>query len=299
MKVLMAVPNVAEGRDASVIERIVQAVRSTVGVKLIDVSSDATHNRTVMTYLGGIEPVLEASRRMSLVALDTIDMRSHTGAHPRVGAVDAVPFVPVRDVGMPEAVDAAHSFGHFLGDHGVPVWYYGAAASNPRRPMGTGKLTQQLLGEYENLPNQVVDEAWPPDEGPRSFDPRHGASTVAARSHLICFNVNLGSGDVSIAKRIAKAVRQSSGGYRDVQAMGVELKDRGLVQVSMMTTRDVDTPLPRLLETVRFEAARHGVPVVGTEFSGPIPLSALEEVVRHYLQLHDFSVNAIIENALI
>ncbi len=299
MKVLMAVPNVAEGRDASVIDRIADAVRGTDGVKLIDVSSDATHNRTVMTYLGAPEAVLEASRRMSLVALDAIDMQHHTGAHPRVGAVDAVPFVPVKDMAMSEAVETAHEFGHFLGDHGVPVWYYGAAASNPKRPMGSAKLTQQLLGEYENLARQVVDEVWPPDDGPHSFDPRHGASTVAARSHLICFNVNLGSNDVSIARRIAKVVRQSNGGYRDVQAMGVELKDRGLVQVSMMTTRDADTPLPLLLETVRFEAARHGVPVVGTEFSGPIPLRALEEVVRHYLQVHDFSVNAIIENALI
>jgi glutamate formiminotransferase / 5-formyltetrahydrofolate cyclo-ligase len=295
----MAVPNVAEGRDASVIGQILEAVRGTDGVKLIDVSSDVTHNRTVMTYLGSPEAVLEASKRMSLVALELIDMSRHKGVHPRVGAVDAVPFIPVKDVEMAEAVEVAHAFGRFLGERGVPVWYYGHAATNPNRPVSTGKLTQSLLGEYENLPAAVVDEVWPPDEGPRSFHPRHGACTVAARPHLICFNVNLGSTDVAIAKRIAKVVRQSSGGYRDVQAIGLELKDRGLVQVSMMTTRDVDTPLPLLLETVRLEAARHGVPVVGTEFSGPIPLRALEEVVRHYLQLHDFSVNAIIENALI
>ncbi|HEY8870955.1 MAG TPA: glutamate formimidoyltransferase [Candidatus Limnocylindrales bacterium] len=299
MKVLMAVPNVCEGRDPAVIDRIVDAVRRTDGVKLIDVSSDVNHNRTVITYLGAVEPVREASQRMSLVALDLIDMRVHHGAHPRVGAVDAVPFVPVHDMEMREAVEVAHAFGRFLGEQGVPVWYYGAAASAPGGPVGSSKLTQQLLGEYENLARQVVDEAWPPDEGPRTFDPRHGACTVAARSHLICFNVNLSTTDLSIAKRIAKVIRQSSGGYRDVQAMGVELKSRGLVQVSMMTTRDVDTPLPRLLETVRFEAARHGVAVVGTEFSGPIPLRALEEVVRHYLQLHEFSVQQIIENALI
>jgi glutamate formiminotransferase len=299
MKVLMAVPNVCEGRDPVVIARIADAVRETPGVKLIDVSSDANHNRTVLTYLGAVEPVLEASRRMSMVALELVDMRLHHGAHPRVGAVDAVPFVPVHGLSMAEAVDAAHAFGHFLGAQGIPVWYYGAAASNPRRPTGSTKLTQQVLGEYETLATQVVDETWPPDEGPRGFNPRHGGATVAARSHLICFNVNLGSTDISVARRIAKVVRQSSGGYRDVQAMGVELADRGLVQVSMMTTKDVDAPLPRLLETVRFEAARHGVPVVGTEFSGPIPLAALEEVVRHYLQLHDFSINQIIETALL
>lgn len=298
MKVLMAVPNVCEGRDTAVIERIAEAVRGVDGVKLLDVSSDENHNRTVLTYLGDIEPVLDATRRMALVALELIDMRMHKGEHPRVGSVDAVPFVPVKGMEMDEAVEAARSFGRFLGERGVPVWYYGAA-SGSGRPVGTGKLTQQLLGEYENLARQVVDDVWPPDEGPRGFDPRHGACTVGARSHLICFNVNLASTDLSIAKRIAKAIRQSSGGYRDVQAIGVELKSRGLVQVSMMTTRDVDTPLPRLLETVRLEAARHGVAVAGTEFSGPIPLRALEEVVRHYLQLHDFSVSQIIENALI
>ena len=299
MKVLMAVPNVCEGKDAAVIERIVDAVRGVEGVTLLDVSSDENHNRTVLTYLGDVESVLEATRRMSVVALELIDMRTHRGKHPRVGAVDAVPFVPVRGMEMAEAVQVAHSFGRFLGERGVPVWYYGAAASGSGRPVGSGKLTQQLLGEYENLARQVLDDAWPPDEGPQTFDPRHGACTVGARSHLICFNVNLASTDVSIAKRIAKAIRQSSGGYRDVQAIGLALESRGLVQVSTMTTRDVDTPLPRLLETIRFEAARHGVAVVGTEFSGPIPLHALEEVVRHYLQLHNFSVNQIIESALI
>ena len=295
----MAVPNVCEGRDQAKIESIAAAVRATPGVRLIDLSSDSNHNRTVLTYLGSPDAVLDASKNLAVRALDLIDMRTHTGAHPRVGAVDAVPFVPVMDMEMQEAVTVAHAFGQFLGGRGVPVWYYGAAASSTGRPAGTGKLTQDLLGQYENLSRQVVDEAWPPDEGPHDFDPRHGASTVAARSHLICFNVNLASADVTIAKRIAKAIRQSGGGYRDVQAMGVELKDRGLVQVSLMTTRDVDTPLPRLLETVRFEAARHGVAVVSTEFSGPIPLRAIEEVVRHYLQLHDFSVSQIIETALL
>ncbi len=299
MKVLMAVPNVCEGKDAAVIERIVDAVRGVEGVTLLDVSSDENHNRTVLTYLGAVEPVLDATRRMALVALELIDMRTHRGEHPRVGAVDAVPFVPIRGMAMVEAVEAAHSFGRFLGERGIPVWYYGAAASGTGRPVGSGKLTQQLLGEYENLASQVVDDAWPPDDGPRAVDARHGACTVGARSHLICFNVNLASTDVSIAKRIAKAIRQSSGGYRDVHAIGLALESRGLVQVSMMTTRDVDTPLPRLLETIRIEAARYGVAVVGTEFSGPIPLSALEEVVRHYLQLHDFSVKQIIESALI
>ncbi len=299
MKVLMAVPNVCEGKDAAVIGGIVDVVRGVEGVTLLDVSSDENHNRTVLTYLGEVEPVLEATRRMSIAALELIDMRTHKGEHPRVGAVDAVPFVPVRGMEMAEAIQAAHSFGRFLGGLGVPVWYYGAAASGAGRPAGSGKLTQQLLGEYENLARQVLDDTWPPDEGPHAFDPRNGACTVGARSHLICFNVNLASTDVSIAKRIAKTIRQSSGGYRDVQAIGLALESRGLVQVSTMTTRDIDTPLPRLLETIRFEAARHGVAVVGTEFSGPIPMRALEEVVRHYLQLHEFSVNQVIESALI
>lgn len=299
MGILMAVPNVAEGRDQAVIEAVADAVRSVDGVTLIDLSSDDNHNRTVLTFLGEAAAVEEAARRMADVALERIDMRTHRGMHPRVGAVDAVPFIPVRGMTMDEAVVVAHSFGRFLGAKGIPVWYYGSAATAAKTTPGSGKLTQSVLGEYENLARAVVDDSWPPDEGPRAFDPRHGASTVAARGHLICFNVNLNTTDLAVAKRIAKVIRASGGGYDKVQAIGVALESRGLVQVSTMTTRDVETPLPRLLETIRFEAARHGASVVGAEFSGPVPLSALEEVVRHYLQVHGFTADQIVETALL
>lgn len=302
MKTLMATPNICEGKNLEIVESVADEIRKVQGAKLMDVSSDENHNRSVLTYIGEVESVLEASRKMALRSLELIDMRLHKGLHPRVGAVDATPFIPVRNLEMQEAVEAAHSFGHFLGQQGVPVYYYGAADLNPtksRAKAGSGKLTQELLGEYENLSVILQDSTWPPGDGPTTFKPESGAATVGARGHLICFNVNLQTTDLLIAKRIAKLIRFSSGGYRDVQAMGLSLESRGLVQVSMMTTRDVQTPLPQLLETVRFESARHGVSVCETEINGPIPLSALEEVFKHYLQAHTFSLNQIIENSLI
>ena len=169
-------------------------------------------------------------KKMALKALELIDMRLHKGMHPRVGAVDATPFIPVRNMGMQEAVKAAHRFGHFLGQLGIPVYYYGAADvshAKARAKAGSGKLTQELLGEYENLAVILQDPTWPPGDGPTTFKPESGAATVGARSHLICFNVNLQTTDLSVARRIAKLIRFSSGGYRDVQAMGLPLVSRG------------------------------------------------------------------------
>lgn len=302
MKALMVTPNICEGKSPETVEAVASEIRSVTGVRLMNVSSDENHNRSVLSYVGRKDAILEASRRMALKALDLIDMRHHRGEHPRVGAVDAVPFIPVGGLGMEEAVDAAHEFGRFMGSLGIPVYYYGEAVRSSgenRAQVGKGKLTQELLGEYEGLPERLHDDSWPPDEGPRTFNAKSGACTVGARGQLICFNVNLGTSDLSIAKRIAKAVRFSGGGYRDVQAMGLALATGGIVQVSMMTSRVEGTPLPRLLETVRNEASRHGVAVVGTEINGPIPLSSLEEVFRHYLQAHDFSLDQIVENGLL
>lgn len=302
MKVLMCTPNICEGTNLEVVEHIADVIRKIDGVKLMDVSSDANHNRSVLTYLGESEPVLQATKNMAAKTLALIDMTQHKGAHPRVGAVDAVPFIPVQNLEMEEVVQVAHRFGRFMGNMGIPVYYYGEADPNPERSRaqaGSGKLMQDRLGQYESLEERLKDPDWSPDEGPAMFNPKSGAVTVGARTHLICFNVDLHTTDLSIAKRIAKAVRHSNGGYRDVQAIGLAMEDRGMVQVSMMTTRYINTPIPRLLETIRSEAARHGVNVAGSEINGPIPLSALEEVFKHYLQAHTFSVDQIIENALI
>jgi glutamate formiminotransferase len=295
MDILMCVPNISEGKDLKVVEAVVHEVRQTPGVKLLDYSSDKDHNRSVLTFLGAPEPVLAAAKTMAVSALELIDMTQHKGSHPRLGAVDVVPFIPIRHIETQEAVKVARRFGRFVGELGVPVYYYEDAATRPERR----SLVEIRRGEYEGLAGKLEDPAWLPDEGPAAFSPKSGALITGVRFPLIAFNVNLRTDDLSIAQRIARAVRHINGGYRYVRAMGLSLEDQGMVQVSMNLTNYVKTPIPRVLETIRSEAARYGVDVAGTELIGPVPLGALEEVVEHYLQVHDFSMDQIIETALI
>ena len=295
MKVLMCVPNISEGRDLAIVEQVLQEIRRFDGVKIIDQSSDAHHNRSVLTYLGRPEPLLEATKAMALKAIELIDMSCHQGSHPRMGAVDVVPFVPVRGIDTQEAVEIAREFGRFIGQKGIPVYYYEDAATRPERV----SLVDIRKGEYEGLAARLQDPAWKPDEGPAAFNPRSGALVTGARFPLVAFNVNLRTTDLAIAQRIARAVRHINGGYRYVRAIGLALDDRGLVQVSMNLTNYAKTPVPRVLETVRAEAARYGVSVAGTELIGPVPLGAMDEIVKYYLQAHDFSLEQVIETALI
>ena len=295
MKVLMGVPNISEGKNPDVVERIVDQVRSVRGVKLLDYSSDPSHHRTVLTYLGEPQPVLEATKAMAAAAFDLIDMTTHHGAHPRMGAVDVVPFVPIRGMDMEEAVEVAWYFGRFVGEMGIPVYYYEEAARRPERV----SLVDIRRGEYEALPDKLGQEEWKPDEGPAAFNPKSGATVTGARFPLIAFNVNLQTADVSIARRIADTVRYAKGGYRFVRAMGLALEGQGAVQVSMNLMHYVQTPIPRVVDTIRAEAARYGVSVTGCEVVGPIPMGAVVGVFKHYLQLHDFADDQIIENALL
>ncbi len=295
MRILLCVPNISEGKDSEIIERIVDPIRHVSGVKILNVSSDPDHNRSVLTYMGEPEPVLEATKGMAAKAFELIDMTRHHGSHPRMGATDVVPFVPVRGIETQEAVEIAREFGRFVGKLGIPVYYYEDAATRPERT----RLVEIRRGEYEALPEKLKKPEWKPDEGPPVFNPKAGAMVTGVRFPLIAFNVNLHTTDLSIAKGIADAVRSAKGGYRFVQAIALSLKDQAMVQVSMNLTNYVRTPIPRVLETVRSEAARHGVSVAGCELVGPIPLGAVEEVIKHYLQVHDFSMDQIIENALI
>jgi len=294
-KVLLCEPNISEGRDLKIVEQVVDQVRRVEEVKILDYSSDADHNRSVLTYLGEPEPVIEATKAMAAKALELIDMSKHQGSHPRMGAVDVVPFVPVRNIETEEAVEAARHFGKFVGALGVPVYYYEEAATNPARR----KLPKIRTGQYEALEEKLKDPAWAPDQGPATFNPKSGAVVTGVRFPLIAFNVNLRTTDLSIANRIAKAVRHINGGYRYVRAIGLSLEEDGLVQVSMNLVNYVKTPIPRVLETIRSEAARYGVNVAATELVGPVPLGAVEEVLKYYLQVHDFSMEQIIETALI
>lgn len=295
MKILECVPNISEGTDLDLVEQVVEQIRQVEGVKLLDYSSDADHNRSVLTYLGRPEAVLEATQAMALKTLELIDMSKHKGSHPRMGAVDVAPFIPIRGIETEEAVEVARQFGRFLGEQGVPVYYYEDAATRPERV----NLAQIRKGQYEALPEKLKEPDWAPDEGPAEFNPKAGATVTGVRFPLIAFNINLNTTDVEVAQRIGQAIRHSSGGYRYVKAMGLALEEQGLVQVSMNLTNYTKTPIPRVLETVRMEAARHGVTVAGTEIVGALPLGALEEIVKHYVQTHDFELSQIIEYSLL
>lgn len=294
-EVLMCETNVSEGRRREVVERLVDAVRSVEGVRVADWSMDGDHNRAVITYLGPAEAVLEAAKALTSRALEEIDMREHGGEHPRQGAVDVVPFIPIRDVSTERAVEIARAFGAWLGAQGVPVYYYEDAATRPERQ----SLPKLRKGEYEALAEKLKDPEWAPDEGPAEFNPKSGATVTGARFPLIAFNVNLRTDDVEIAKTIARAVRHINGGFKAVRGMGFALEEKGMVQVSMNLVNYTETPIHRVLEAVRSEAARYGVAVAGTELIGPVPLGALEEVVRFYLQTHDFAVEQVVETALL
>ena len=294
-KILLCEPNISEGRDLSVVEHIADEIRSDPAIKLMDYSSDPNHNRSVFTYLGEPEPVLEATERLAVMTFELIDMTLHTGSHPRQGALDVAPFIPVRGIETAEAVEVARRFGRYVGGLGVPVYYYEDAATRPERR----NLPDIRKGEYEALAEKLTKPEWAPDEGRAVFNPRSGATVTGARFPLVAFNVNLRTTDESIADRIARSVRFVSGGYRYVRAMGLPLEDKGLVQVSMNLVHYDRTPIARVLEAVRAEAARYGVAIAGTELIGPVPLAALEDAARYYLGLHEFSTDQIIETALI
>ncbi|MCL7959498.1 MAG: glutamate formimidoyltransferase [marine benthic group bacterium] len=294
-KVLMCKANISEGRRKEVLEGVANAVRAVAGVTLADWSGDPDHNRAVYTLLGSPEAVLEGAKALTESALENIDMSTHEGEHPRMGAVDVVPFIPLREMESDEAVGVAREYGAWLGARGVPVFYYEYAATRPERE----SLPKIRKGQYEALPEKLQDPAWEPDEGPAEFNPRSGATVTGARFPLVAFNVNLKTDDLEIAQTIARAVRHINGGYRFVRGMGFALEDKGMVQVSMNLVNYEKTPIHRVLETIRSEASRYGVQIAGTELIGSVPLGALEEVVRFYLQTHDFAIDQIVETALL
>lgn len=294
-EVLMCEANVSEGRRTEVVEGFVAAVRSVDGVSIADWSADADHHRAVITFVGAPERVLEAAKALAEAVLEMVDMREHAGEHPRQGALDVVPFIPLRGLDAARAVEIAREFGEWLGGRGVPVYYYEDAATRPERQ----SLPKIRKGGYEALEEKLKDPEWAPDAGPAEFNAKAGATVTGARFPLIAFNVNLRTEDLEIAKTIARAVRHINGGYKAVRGMGFALEDKKMVQVSMNLVNYTETPIPRVLETVRSEAARYGVQVAGTELIGPVPLDALEEVVRHYLQTHDFKTEQVVETALL
>lgn len=296
MKVLECIPNFSEGRDADKVEAVVEEVRKTPGAKLLDYASDADHNRSVVTFIGEPEAVREAALRLSLKAVELIDMRVHTGGHPRIGAVDVIPFVPIRGMDMSEAVPLSRDFGRELGEKAkIPVYFYGETATDPKRR----RLADIRKGQYEGLADKLATPGWEPDAGERVFNPKSGATVVGARFPLIAFNVNLATRDLGLAKQIAKRIRESGGGIPSIQALGVELKEKGMVQVSMNLTNYRQASIPRAVEAIRAELFGTGIEIAETELIGLLPLEALEEVVRFYLKLPGFGAGQIIEAHLL
>jgi glutamate formiminotransferase len=295
MRLLECVPNISEGRDEKKIALIAEEVKRCDGVKLLDVSSDKDHHRSVLTFIGEPETVKDAAISVALKAIELIDMKEQHGAHPRLGAVDVVPFVPIQGVEMKEAVEVARALGKELGSRGVPVFYYEETAiSSDRRD-----LPSIRKGEYEGLEEKLKDPKWKPDEGPNSFNPKSGATVVGARFPLVAYNVNLKTRDLSIAKAIAKKVRFKDGGLPHVRAMGVDLREKGMVQVSMNLTNYRVTGIPRVFEFIREEALQKGVEIVESEIVGLIPLGVLEGIAQHYLKYPKFSMRQVIEQRIL
>ena len=294
-KVLLCEPNISEGRDQTLVAQVLAPIQEAKGIRILDISSDADHNRSVFTYLGDPEEILDVTQKMAAKAIELINMQEHQGSHPRMGAVDVVPFIPVRGMENSEAIEIARRFGKFMGDLGVPTYYYEEAATQPER------LSLPLIrkGQYEGLKVKFQDPTWQPDEGPFQFNPKSGAAVTGVRFPLVAFNVNLHTDDLKIADKIARAVRHINGGFRYVRAIGLALEDQGMVQVSMNLINYTKTPVPRVLETIRSEATRYGIQIAGTEFVGPVPIGVFDEILKNYLQAHDFDLNQIIELALL
>ena len=293
--IIECVPNISEGRRADVVAGIVDAVRRVPGARLLDYSSDASHNRSVITMAGEAAPLKAAVLGLFEAALGAIDLRTHTGEHPRMGAVDVVPFVPIEGVTMAECVALATDTARSVAERfGVPVYLYEDASSNPLRK----NLEDIRRGEFEGLAAKMASEGWAPDFGPSTPHPSAGASVLGARMPLIAYNINLDTDRLEVAKKIAAAVRFSSGGFRFVKAMGVTLADRGIVQVSMNLTNYEKTPILRVFDAVRREAERYGVTVLESEIVGLVPSAALVDVAVSALQLAAFKRTQVLETRL-
>ncbi len=294
-KLIECIPNFSEGRRQDVIDQVAAAVRGVAGVRLLDVSPNRDHNRTVVTFVGEPEAVAEAAFASTQEAVRLIDMNKHKGEHPRMGAMDVVPFVPVAGVTMDDAVALANSVGkRIAGELEVPVYLYAAAATTPTRK----RLPDIRQGQYEGLQEAITRPERKPDFGQPKMHPTSGATAVGARPPLIAFNVNLGTTHLQIAKNIAKGLRESSGGLVNVQAMGVDLAAEGLVQVSMNLTRFERTELHHAFEAVRREAERLGVEVLASEVVGLVPQAALDRAASHFLRLENYSADLVLENRI-
>jgi len=294
-KIIECVPNFSEGRDRQKIEAIVDSFRGKHNVKLLDYSNDEDHNRLVVTVVGEPEAVKDAVIEAVGKAVELIDMTKHQGQHPRMGAVDVVPFIPIRNVTQDEAVALSKEVAHIVAErYHLPVFLYEKSASAPHRE----NLAAIRKGEFEGMAEKIKQDEWKPDFGPSERHPTAGVVAIGARMPLVAYNVNLGTSNLEITNSIAKKVRHIGGGLRYCKAMGVALEDRGITQVSMNLTDYTKTAIYRAHELVRIEANRYGVPIVGAEVVGLVPMEALVDTAAYYLGLENFSMNQVLETRI-
>ena len=286
------VPNFSEGRDAEKIDKIVAPFRGKPGVKLLDYSNDEDHNRLVVTLVGEPEALCNALFEAIGVAINLIDLNQHHGQHPRMGAVDVVPFIPIKNVTMDEAIALSKQLAARVADaYQLPVFLYEKSASAAHRE----NLAAIRKGEFEGMDDKIKLPEWKPDYGPTAKHPTAGTVAIGARMPLVAYNINLNTPDLTIATDIAKKIRFIGGGLRYCKAMGVELKDRGITQVSINMTDYSKTALYRAFELVRIEARRYGVTIVGSEIIGLVPMEALIDTAAYYLGLENFSMQQVLE----
>ncbi len=296
-KLVECVPNFSEGRRPEVIEAIADEVRKVEGVKLLDVKPDASHNRVVVTFVGEPQAVKLAAFNACKKAAELIDMEQQQGEHPRIGATDVIPFIPVKEISMEECVALADELARDIAEKlAIPVYLYEEAAKIPTRRA----LPDIRKGQYEGLKTEISKPERKPDYGPARMHPSAGATVVGARQFLIAYNINLDTADVNIAKKIANCIREAKGGFKYVRAMGisVDVHGREVAQVTINMVNYQGTPLFRVFETVKNEAARYGVNVIGSEIIGMTPMQAMLDVAEYYLRLDGFERKQVLEDSL-
>ena len=294
-KLVECVPNFSEGRDEKRIELIIDEARRIEWIKILDYSADKDHNRTVLTMIGPPDKIKEAAINTAKKATELIDMSKHEGAHPRMGATDVIPFVPVSNVTIEECIEIAKEVGAEIGSWGIPVYLYEDAATSPERR----NLATIRKGQYEGFFEKIKQEEWKPDFGPSQMNVKSGCTAVGARVPLVAFNVNLDTPNVEIADRIARKVRHIGGGLRYVKAIGLKLEERNQTQVSMNLVNYEKTAVYQAFEMIKMEARRYGVNVVGSEVIGTVQMKALLDAAEYYLQIENFDIDQILEKRLL
>lgn len=296
-KLVKCIPNFSEGIRKEIIEELVQTIKAVPGVILLDYSSDASHNRSVFTFVGTPEEAKEAAFLAAKKASELIDMTKHKGEHPRMGAVDVIPFVPVKNMNMSECIQLSKELAERISKElKIPVFLYEESASKPERI----NLAAIRKGQFEGMAEKIKSPGWDPDYGDVDIHPTAGVVAVGARMPLVAYNINLNTSNIEIANKISKIIRESTGGLKYVKAIGVMLEDKNIAQVSINMTNYEKTPLYRVFELVKVEAQRYGVGILSSEIIGLTPMNALIDSAKYYLQLEDFDdKKQILENYLV